>query len=584
MAVNFTGSLAISGSLTATSTITAQTLVVQTITSSVVQMTGSNIFGSTLANTQTFTGSMLVTGSGTFASSLTATSIIADGTSNEGTIRIERDTVSSNTTIGSLIFTNNNAVTTYGKVFGGRNSAGDGYVALGTGVSSNLYALESGNVGIGTPSPDRLLQISNTSGQAVFSIISATNDSADVFFGDTNNKAKTVLRFINGANTFNILQGGSTRMTITTSGSIGIGTTDPTTPLHLNGSAAAMTRITSTYSLTSGYADAFQMLFSNQTGGGLSLNIGKAESQNDLAKMVYFHVSNGSTSNRIGFGFYNNDALFNILASGNVGIGTSTPDCLLQAKGTDTLNANTRYLKTHVGGAGTWGSNSFEELGVGFSGIRSIYINSDNWDLGFSAGTSTTFAAGTQPERMRITSGGYVYINTTSNPLPDNATPQFGVLAGAGTDAVNIKHTVNGNNTFNLWQTGTTSCNMIAFYKGDTQTNRGLITVTTSGTTYNSVSDYRLKENIVPLENGLDRVLQLKPSKFNWIETGNETEGFIAHELQEYFPDAVTGEKDAVYSSTGNINPQSVDYGRITPLLVKAIQELEARVKELENK
>ena len=106
----------------------------------------------------------------------------------------------------------------------------------------------------------------------------------------------------------------------------------------------------------------------------------------------------------------------------------------------------------------------------------------------------------------------------------------------------------------------------------------------TSGTTYTSVSDYRLKENVTLLENGLDRLMQLKPSKFNWIETGNESEGFIAHELQEYFPDAVTGEKDDVYSSTGNIKPQSVDYGRITPLLVKAIQELTARVKELENK
>jgi hypothetical protein len=177
---------------------------------------------------------------------------------------------------------------------------------------------------------------------------------------------------------------------------------------------------------------------------------------------------------------------------------------------------------------------------------------------------------------MRITSGGILYLNATSNPLPDNASPILGIIAGAATDAVNIKHTQNGNNTVNIWQTGTTEYSAIAFYKGDTQTNRGLITVTTSGTTYNSVSDYRLKENITPLENGLDRVLQLKPSKFNWIETGNETEGFIAHELQEYFPDAVTGEKDAVYSSTGNIKPQSVDYGRITPLLVKAIQELKA--------
>jgi hypothetical protein len=173
-----------------------------------------------------------------------------------------------------------------------------------------------------------------------------------------------------------------------------------------------------------------------------------------------------------------------------------------------------------------------------------------------------------------ITSG----INAQSNPLPDNATPQLGIIAGASTDAISIKHTQNSNNTLNIWQTGTANHNAIAFYKGDTQTNRGNIVVTTSGTSYNTVSDYRLKENVTPLENGLSRLMQLKPSKFNWIETGNETEGFIAHELQEYFPDAVTGEKDAVYSSTGNIKAQSVDYGRITPLLAKAIQEQQCTI------
>jgi hypothetical protein len=93
------------------------------------------------------------TGIGIFSCQVCAPNFISDGGSNEGLIRIERDTVSTNTTIGSLIFTNNNAATTYGKVFGGRNSDGDGYVALGTGVSNNLYALESGYIGIGTSTP-----------------------------------------------------------------------------------------------------------------------------------------------------------------------------------------------------------------------------------------------------------------------------------------------------------------------------------------------------------------------------------------------------------------------------------------------
>jgi len=271
--------------------------------------------------------------------------------------------------------------------------------------------------------------------------------------------------------------------------------------------------------------------------------------------------------------------------------------------------ATTNTERMRISSEGTMGFNSsiissrsysFKAIGgspivieaIESAGVHSMFFRPNN--SGYNLISSNYLSGGTYlPLSLSarenngdfiLTNSGTAYINSSTNPLPDNATPQFGVLAGANTDAVNIKHTQNGNNTFNLWQTGTTSCNMIAFYKGDTQTNRGLITVTTSGTTYNSVSDYRLKENIVPLENGLDRVLQLKPSKFNWIETGDETEGFIAHELQEYFPDAVTGEKDAVYSSTGNIKPQSVDYGRITPLLVKAIQELEARVKELENK
>jgi hypothetical protein len=105
------------------------------------------------------------TGAATFSSSVTSTSIISDGGANEGAIRIERDTVGTSTIIGSLNFTNNNGATIYGKVFAGRNSAGDGYVALGTGVSNNLYALESGNVGIGTntPSASSMLTLSTAS-------------------------------------------------------------------------------------------------------------------------------------------------------------------------------------------------------------------------------------------------------------------------------------------------------------------------------------------------------------------------------------------------------------------------------------
>jgi hypothetical protein len=87
---------------------------------------------------------------------------------------------------------------------------------------------DNGNVGIGTSSPDRLLQISNTSGQAVFSVIAATNDSADIFFGDTNNTAEAVIRFVNGSNDLRFLNGGTERMRISSAGDIGIGTSGST--------------------------------------------------------------------------------------------------------------------------------------------------------------------------------------------------------------------------------------------------------------------------------------------------------------------------------------------------------------------
>jgi hypothetical protein len=111
----------------------------------------------------------------------------------------------------------------------------------------------------------------------------------------------------------------------------------------------------------------------------------------------------------------------------------------------------------------------------------------------------------------------------------------------------------------------------------------GGITSGTSSTSFNTTSDYRLKENVVPLTNALNILEQVKPKSFNFIIEPDEVQhGFIAHELAEVLPYVVTGEKDAV-DEEGNIRPQQVDYSKLTGLLVGAVQELSARVKELEN-
>ena len=104
----------------------------------------------------------------------------------------------------------------------------------------------------------------------------------------------------------------------------------------------------------------------------------------------------------------------------------------------------------------------------------------------------------------------------------------------------------------------------------------------TTGVLYNTVSDYRLKESVKPISNGLARVNSLKPSSYNWKSDGSVGEGFIAHELASVVSAAVTGEKDAV-NEDGSINAQSVDMSRIVPILVAAIQELTAEVNALKN-
>lgn len=117
--------------------------------------------------------------------------------------------------------------------------------------------------------------------------------------------------------------------------------------------------------------------------------------------------------------------------------------------------------------------------------------------------------------------------------------------------------------------------NVIAFYYGGT--NAGWVYTNGSAVSYNSASDYRLKENVNELFGGLDRISALRPVSYNWIESGDYGEGFIAHELQEVIPEAVTGEKDAVLED-GSISPQGVDLGKIVPHLVSAVQELKAEL------
>ena len=131
-----------------------------------------------------------------------------------------------------------------------------------------------------------------------------------------------------------------------------------------------------------------------------------------------------------------------------------------------------------------------------------------------------------------------------------------------------------------MWNQVGGSCNQILFRGGGSGATTGSITSTgDNATQYNTSSDYRLKENVDYDWDALTRLNQLKPCRFNWIDDDTNTleDGFLAHEVSSIVPEAITGEKDGT-------EMQGIDQSKLVPLLVKTIQELEARIKILENK
>ena len=122
----------------------------------------------------------------------------------------------------------------------------------------------------------------------------------------------------------------------------------------------------------------------------------------------------------------------------------------------------------------------------------------------------------------------------------------------------------------------------MAFWQGSTL--RGYIGLSSGGTSYSTSSDYRLKENVVTLDNATEKVMQLKPKRFNFIDgDGVVVDGFLAHEVQEVIPVAVQGEKDGV-DHQGNPIYQGIDHSKLVPLLTASLQEALKRIEILEEK
>jgi hypothetical protein len=187
---------------------------------------------------------------------------------------------------------------------------------------------------------------------------------------------------------------------------------------------------------------------------------------------------------------------------------------------------------------------------------------------------STANSAGTVTERARIDSSGNLLVGTTS------------AVYAAG-ERVSFKQT-GADNCLGL-EASTGAClamNMSGQASGtfvrfdSTGAARGTISTNGSTVSYNTSSDYRLKNSIAPMTGALAKVALLKPVTYKWNANGSNGEGFIAHELQAVVPDAVVGEKDAV-DADGNIKPQGIDTSFLVATLTAAIQEQQALITTL---
>ena len=381
--------------------------------------------------------------------------------------------------------------------------------------SSRLTLLESAGNG-------QTLEIkgANTGGvgsQPGIKFTASTGDNIGGIFGDTNSDAV-------------ILQsGGTERMRIDSSGKVGIGTSSPTEKLHVDGNVRG-----GRFVAASGGAASPDYTFAADDTMGMFRSPGA------------LCFSNGDTER------------MRITSSGRVGIGEDNPEAPL-----------------HVGFADSWidiGQQSGNRSKIGFNNNIFYYGNSSSvgqyvWKHSTTRG-GNPWDSGT--ERMRIDSSGNLLIGTST--LNSRGVSIY----GSGANGLYIKTT----DTCQYWITndgaGTGSGNIATIYNDTTLC--GSITVNGSSTAYNTGSDYRLKENVVNIIDGITRVKQLSPKRFNFIIDADRTvDGFLAHEAQTVVPEAVTGEKDGD-------EMQCIDQSKLVPLLTAALQEAITKIETLETK
>jgi len=252
-----------------------------------------------------------------------------------------------------------------------------------------------------------------------------------------------------------------------------------------------------------------------------------------------------------------------INSSGNVGIGTSSPASKLEVSGSGTLEL-ARFATT---------TDNTPSIGIYSNGSIRAKLRASSAETALLSQGALPLLLGTNDtERARIDSSGDFMVGTT------NSSPGNGSGANVSGFAVNTNGTTwasrSGFEALSVNRVDTTGGVLRAASAGN---QVGGISVTSSATAFNTSSDYRLKQDIAPMTGALIKVAALKPVTYKWKRDGSDGEGFIAHELAEVCPQAVTGDKDAV-DADGNPVHQGIDTSFLVATLTAAIQELKAIV------
>ena len=360
------------------------------------------------------------------------------------------------------------------------------------------------------------------------------------------------------------------RFTVMRSGNVGIATTSPGFKLTIGGGIGA--------NQSTAYASMTGRLGFGNDYSDTQRGPNKIVLQNDGSWIAGIGVSNGATDFYTGghFTFSTGTSLgsekMRINSTGYVGVGTDSPAFLgLTGSGTS------RVLQVHGTNAQLRLTNSIihhDNAGLTKLTIRNNYgATSNSAQMELQAGF-ITFETGTSfTERLRINSSGRQTYNSSGTA---NAHATFVGEVGVSFKALAFERTVGGGEV-------------------------GTIVTNANGTvTYGGTSDYRLKENVDYTWDATSRLKQLKPARFNFIadDTNTLIDGFLAHEVSSIVPEAIVGEKDGMADpilyeagdeipegkEAGDVKTPSVpeyqmmDNSKLVPLLVKTIQELEARL------